>query len=152
MVWYSGEREKHQHGVAFIVRKEITDCVIGCMPVNNRIISIIIASKPINITVIQVYAPTTLHSDEETEMFYETLEQTIARTRKKDVTIIIGDCNAKIGEDAYEGWAGTVSKFRCGNTNDMGLRILEFACSEDLTIANTLYSHKRSMENNMAFS
>ena len=100
MVWYSGEREKHQHGVAFIVRKEITDCVIGCMPENSKIISITIAAKPINITVIQVYAPTTSHSDEETEMFYETLEQTTARTRNKDITLIIGYWNAKIGEDA----------------------------------------------------
>ena len=67
-------KRKHKHGVAFIVRKETTDCVIGCTQVNSRIISIRIAAKPINITVIQVYAPTTSHSDEETEMFYETLE------------------------------------------------------------------------------
>ena len=103
-------KRKHQHGVAFIVRKEITDCVIACTPVNSRIISIRMAEKPINIAVIQVYAPTTSHSDEETEMFYETLEETIARTRKKDITIIIGDWNAKIGKDAYEDWAGTAVK------------------------------------------
>ena len=143
-IWYSEEREKHQHGVAFIVRKEITDCVISCTPVNSRIISIRIAAKPINITVTQVYAPTTSHSDEETEMFYETLEETIMRTRKKDITIIIGDWNAKIGENAYEDWAGTVGKFGCGNTTDKGLRLLEFACNKDLSIANTLYSHKRT--------
>ena len=133
-IWYSGEREKHQHGEAFIVRKEITDCVIGCTAVNSRIISIRITAKPINITVIQVYAPTTSHSDDETEMFYETLEETIARTRKKDITIIIGDRNAKIGEDAYEDWAETVGKFGCGNTNNRGLRLQVI------------------QENNMAFS
>ena len=77
----------------------------------------------------QVYAPTTLHSDKETEMFYETLEETIARTRKKDITIIISDWNAKIDEDAYEDWAGTVGKL--GDTNDKGLRLLECVCSKD---------------------
>ena len=90
------------------------------MSVNSRIISIRIKAKPINITIIQVYAPITSHSDEETEMFYETLEETIARTWKKDITIIIGDWNAKIGEDAYKNWAGTVDKFGCGSTNDRG--------------------------------
>ena len=110
---YSGERKKHQHGVAFVVRKEITH--IGCTSVKSRIKLIRIAVKPINITVIQVYAPTTSHSDEETEMVYETLKETIARTRKKDITIITGDWNTKIGEDAYEDWAGTVGKFACGD-------------------------------------
>ena len=38
----------------------------------------------------------------------------------KDTTVIIGDWNAKIGEDAYEDWAGTVGKFGCGNTTDDG--------------------------------
>ena len=44
----------------------------------------------------------------------------------------------------YEDWAGTVGKFGCVNTKDKGLRLLEFECSKDLTIANTLYPHKRS--------
>ncbi|XP_076438321.1 uncharacterized protein LOC143277407 [Babylonia areolata] len=55
-----------------------------------------------------------------------------------------GDFNAKIGSDAYNDWAGTVGQYGTGDTNDRGLRLLEFACSQRLTIANALYPHKLS--------
>ena len=50
----------------------------------------------------------------------------------------------KTGQELGRNWAGTVGKFGCGNTNDRGLQLLEFACSKDHAIANTLYPHKRS--------
>ena len=58
--------------------------------------------------------------------------------------IVQGDWNAKIGQDAYAHWTGTVGKFGVGETNDRGLRLLEFAKSHRLTIANTLFPHKLS--------
>ena len=55
-----------------------------------------------------------------------------------------GDWNAKIGPDAYEQWAGTVGRFGIGETNDRGLRLLEFASTHKLTLANTLHIHNLS--------
>ena len=57
-IWYSGDSIKHQHGVAFIVKKEAVGTVISCTPISSRLISIRISAKPQNITAIQVYAPT----------------------------------------------------------------------------------------------
>ena len=143
-IWFSGEEKKHQHGVAFIVRKEITGSVISCMPILSRLISICVSAKPHNMTIIQVYAPTTDHDDEEVKKFYELLESTIMEVPKKDILIVQGDWNAKVGPDAYENWAGTVGRFGIGETNDRGLRLLEFARSHCLTLANTLHPHKLS--------
>jgi len=84
------------------------------------------------------------HTDEEVEEFYEDLEVTIKKIPKKDIIIIQGDFNAKVGPDSYNQWAGTVGQFGTGETNDRGLRLLEFACTHRLTIANTLYPHKQS--------
>ena len=142
-IWYSGQ-DKHEYGVGFIVRKEVTKCIISCTPVSCRIISIRVSAKPKNITIIQVYAPTSDHEDNEVEEFYEELEDTIKKTPRKDILIIQGDFNAKIGPDAYDQWAGTVGQYGTGETNDRGTRLLEFACTHRLTIANTLYPHKRS--------
>ena len=136
-IWFSGEEKKHQHGVAFIVRKEITGSVISCMPILSRPISIHVSAKPHNMTIIQVYAPTTDHNDEE-----ELLESTITEVPKKDILIVEGDWNAKEGPDAYKNWAGTVRRFGIGETNNRGLRLLEFARSHCLTLANTLCPHK----------
>ena len=143
-IWFSGHETAHKYGVGFIVRKEAIGCVKSCMPVSSRIISMQVSAKPKNITLIQVYAPTSDHSDEEVETFYEELEQTIKKAPRKDIVYVMGDFNAKIGPDAHAHWAGTVGRFGTGETNDRGLRLLEFASSHKLTIANTLYPHKPS--------
>ncbi|XP_076443957.1 uncharacterized protein LOC143282244 [Babylonia areolata] len=116
---------------------------MSCTPVTSRVISIRVSAKPNNITIIQVYAPTTDHEDQDVEEFYEKIEDTIKKAPQKDIIIVQGDFNAKIGSDAYNDWAGTVGQYGTGDT-DRGLRLLEFACSQRLTIANTLYPHKLS--------
>ena len=70
-IWFSGEDTKHEYGVGFIVRKEVTGCIISYTPISSRIISIRVSAKPKNIIIIQVYAPTTEHDDQEVEEFYE---------------------------------------------------------------------------------
>ena len=143
-MWFSGEEAKHHRGVAFIARKEIASSVISCTPVSSRVIAIRIAAKPQNLSIIQVYAPTSDYEDEEVEEFYELLEAIIAEVPKKDILIVQGDWNAKVGPDAFDTWAGTVGRFGLGQTNDRGLRLLEFARSHSLTLANTLHPHKFS--------
>ena len=119
-IWYCGEDSKHQYGVTFIVWKEAVGSIISCTPVSSRLISI---------TVIQVYAPTSDHEDEEVEQFYKQLDSIIAKTPKKDILVVQGDWNAKIGSDAYQHWAGTVGRFGIGDTNNRGWRPLEFTKS-----------------------
>ena len=143
-LWFSGDDKKHTQGVAFIVRKEIASSVISCTPISSRMISIRISAKPHNITIIQVYAPTTDHTDDEVEEFYELLETTMKNAPRKDILIVQGDWNAKVGPDAFENWVGTVGRYGIGSTNDRGIRLLEFAKSHNLTIANTLHPHKLS--------
>ena len=63
---------------------------------NDRMISVRFQGKPLNITVIQVYAPTSNAEEAEVERFYEDL-QNLELAPKKDVLFIIGDWNAKVG-------------------------------------------------------
>ena len=95
-IWYSGDELQHAHGAAFIVRKEVIGCIMSCTPVYSRIISIRVSARPKNITIIQVYAPTSDHDDQEVEEFYEALENTIKQAPRKDIIIIQGDFNAKV--------------------------------------------------------
>ena len=97
---------------------------MSCTPVSSRIITIRVSAKPQNVTIIQVYAPTSDHEDQEIEEFYEKIESIIQKTPKKDLLIIQGDVNAKLGEDAYENWAGTVGRFGTGEKKTTGA----FAC------------------------
>ena len=113
--------------------------------ISSRIISVQISAKRMNITIIQVYAPTSEYSDEEIEVFYELIEYTISNTHKKEFLIILGNWNAKnAGEDAHIIWHNSIGRFGHGSTNYRGDRLLEFAEKYKIVLANTLYNHKNS--------
>ena len=98
-------------------------------------------SKPFNITVIQVYAPTSNAEEAEVERFYEDLQDLLELTPKKDVLFIIGDWNAKVGSQETPGVTG---KFGLGMRNEAGQRLIEFCQENALVIANTFFQqHKR---------
>ena len=104
-------------------------------------ISVRFQGKPFNITVIQVYAPTSNAEEAEVERFYEDLQDLLELTPKKDVLFIIGDWNAKVGSQETLGVTG---KFGLGIRNEAGQRLIEFCQENALVIANTLVQqHKR---------
>ena len=79
--------------------------------------------KPFNITVIHVYAPTSNAEEAEIEWFNEDLQDRLERTPKKDVFFIIGDWNAKVGNQETPEITG---KFGLGVQNKAGQRLIEF--------------------------
>ena len=82
-------------------------------------ISVHFQGKPFNITVFQVYAPTSNAEEAEVEQFYEDLQDLLERTSKKDVIFITGDWNAKVGSQEIPGVTG---KFGLGVQNEAGER------------------------------
>ncbi|KAJ8396775.1 hypothetical protein AAFF_G00013740 [Aldrovandia affinis] len=143
-LYFSGKENKHEHGVGFLVHKDILGTVMGCQPVSSRLITIRLRATPFNITIIQAYAPTSTYQDSEVEDFYEQLQAVLDQTPKKDIIIMQGDWNAKVGEDAYPNWKDTCGPYSNIKTNDRGLRLLEFARYNNLMLANTLDLHKAS--------
>ena len=107
-------------------------------------ISVRFQGKPFNITVIQVYAPTSNAEEAEVEQFYEDLEDLLELIPKqKYVLFIIGDWNAKAGSQEIPGVTG---KFGLGIRNEARQRLIEFCQKNALVIANTLFQqHKRRL-------
>ena len=106
-----------------------------------QMISVRFQGKPFNITIIQVHAPTSNAEEAEAEQFYEDLQELLELTPKKDVLFIIGDWNAKVGNQKTPGVTG---KFGLGIQNEAGQRLIEFCQENALIIANTLFQqHKR---------
>ena len=105
-------------------------------------ISVCFQGKPFNITVIQVYAPTSNAEEAEVEWFYEPTRHFRTNTPKV-VLFIIGDWNAKVGSQETPGVTG---KFGLGVRNEAGQRLREFCQENALVIANTLFQqHKRRL-------
>ena len=80
-----------------MVNKRVQNAVLGCNLKNDRMISVRFQEKPFNITVTQVYAPTSNAKETEIEWFYEDLQGLLELTPQKDVLFIIRDWNAKVG-------------------------------------------------------
>ena len=80
-IYYFGQEFLRRNGVALIVNKRVWNAVLGCNLKNDRMISVCFQGKPFNITVIQVYAPTT--NAKEAERFYEDLQDLLELTPKK---------------------------------------------------------------------
>ena len=104
-------------------------------------ISVHFQGKPFNITLIQVYVPTSNAEEVEVEHFYEDPQDLLELTPKKDVLFIVGDWNAKVGSQETSGVTG---KFGLGIRNEAGQRLTEFCKENALVIANILFQqHKR---------
>ena len=104
--YYCGQEYLRRNGVAIIVNKGVRNAVLGCNLKNGRMISVCFQGKPVNIRVIQVYAPTSNAEEAEVEWFYEDLQDLLELTLKKDVLFIIGDWNAKVGSQETPGVTG----------------------------------------------
>ena len=73
-IYYCGQESLRRNGVAIMVNKRVWNAVLGCNLKNDRMISFCFQGKPFNITVIQVYAPTSNAEEAEVEWFYEDLQ------------------------------------------------------------------------------
>ena len=93
-IYYCGQESLRRNGVAIIVNR-VQNAVFGCSLKNDRMISVGFQGKPFNITVIQVYAPSSNAEEAEVEQFYEDLQDLLELTPKRDVLFITGDRNAK---------------------------------------------------------
>ena len=123
-IYYCGQESLRRNGVAIVVKKRVRNAVLGCNLKNDRMISVHLQGKPFNVTVTQVYAPTSNTEETEVEWFYEDLQDLLELTPKKDVLFTIGDWNAKVGSQETPGVTG---KFGLGMWNEAGQRLIDFA-------------------------
>ena len=103
-IYYCGQESLRRNGAAIIVNKRVQNAVIECSLKNDRMISTHFQGKQFNIPVIQVYVPITNAKRAEVEQFYDDLQDLLELTpKKKDVLLIIGEWNAKVGSQEIPG-------------------------------------------------
>ena len=85
---YSGQKKDHKHGVGLLFSKAVSKSVLGYCALSDRVLLVRIHGKPFNLSIIQVYAPTSASSEEEIED---------KKCGNQDIVIVMGDQNAKVG-------------------------------------------------------
>ena len=125
-----------------IIRNKAIESLMYYQTIADKIIPVKYKGRPVDILIIQVYAPTTAADDEEIEQFYVELDNIIKNHKKcRDMLLVIGDYNAKIGEGRDN---KTVGPHGLGTRNERGNRLIEFATKHKVFITNTWFEQKRS--------
>ena len=114
-IYYCGQESLRRNGVTIIINKRVQNAVLGCSLENDRMISVHFQGKPLNITVIQVYSPTSNAEEAKVARFYEDLQDLLELTPPNYVLFIIGDWDAKVGIQETPGVTG---KFGLGVQNE----------------------------------
>ena len=125
-----------------MANKRVQNAVLGCNLKNDRMISVHFQGKPFNITVIQVYAPTSNTEEAEVEQFYEDLQDLLELTHTKDVLFIIVDWNARVESQETPDVMG---KFGLRIQNEAGQRLIDLCEENALVIANTPTTQEKTL-------
>ncbi|GFO04846.1 craniofacial development protein 2 [Plakobranchus ocellatus] len=111
---YSGGTESEK-GVGIIVDQTVTKAIKVYWALSDRVLLVKIAGKPVDLNIIQVYAPTAKSNDEDLDKFYNELDTAKTQCKSQDPLIIMGDFNAKVGTEKVD---DIVGKHGLGNRNE----------------------------------
>ena len=145
LVLFSGRQDGHHSGgVGIILNRIAQKALRGWEPQGERIImaSFTTRNRNINMNILQIYAPTNDASDEDKEEFYSMLQGVTDKLPKKDINIVMGDANAKVGQD-NKGYEITMGRNGLGQMNDNGERFANFCSFNSLVIGGTVFPNKR---------
>jgi hypothetical protein len=141
VIFYSCQKKSHTFGIGFIVSKKIKHHIIDFKVKCHRICRLRIKGKFFNYSLICAHSPTEDKVDEEKNSFYDELDEIHGECPKRDCKIIIGDMNAKVGnEQIYRPVIGKHSLHKRSNDNRM--RLINFASSKNMVVGSTMFEHK----------
>ena len=144
-VLYSGHEDSnapHTEGVGFMLTPQAAKSLIGWNPVSSRIITARFHTKIGKATLIQCYAPTNEADDEVKTDFYERLQGVIDRIARKDLILLLGDFNAKVGSNNTS-FETVMGKHGIGEMNENGELFADFCSFNKLVIGGSVFPHKR---------
>ena len=149
-VLHSGTPSNHIHGVAFLMSPRAYASSEGAgsvfVPISELIIHIRIKIHIGFASIIAVYAPTnpvasTREAIEASDSFYSQLQSVLSSVPPRDMVVILGDFNARVGSD-FSVRKAVIGPHGLGERNENGLRLLDFCMSNQLLITNTQFQHK----------
>ena len=139
---YSGG-ETHRRGVGIMTTKAVARCIKRYFAISDRILVMKLAGAPLDINIVQVYAPTAGHDDEDIEEFYEGVDCALKQCKSHELTIVMGDWNAKVGQGRD---GETVGPWGLGVRNERGQKFTEWCQENNQVILNTWYqNHPRRL-------
>ena len=128
--------EEHKYRVGVMLSNQVTKCLAGFYAISERVLLVRIKGKPFDVCIIQVYAPTCDHSEEAVVEFYCDIMKAKQQCKPHDVTLVMGDLNAKLGQ-GREG--DMVGPYGLGERNERGDTWAEWCEENEQVVLNTWF-------------
>ena len=139
----SGRTEGHSSGVGLLLSRDAQQSLMSYNPVNDRILSARFQLFDGCVTICQIYAPTAEAEENIIDEFYKDLQQEVSRIPKKDMIILMGDFNAKVGA-GDQNTKNVLGMHGIGSRNERGDRLLDFCYANNLCITNTKFKQAKA--------
>ena len=137
---YSGDMKEHKHGVGMLLNKQMSKSYMADYTISSRILLVKLPCKPFNLTLIQVYAPTSTSTAENIDAFYDDIEVAYKHCKSQDMIITMGDLNGKV-EKEQDPLNVPVGPHGLGERNEKGDLWTEWCSTHDQVILNTWFQH-----------
>ena len=135
------ENDKYSNGVGVFVNEKTSNNLIGHWGISDRVILVKIKEPKFCLSLIQVYAPTSDANDQDIEQFYDELNSAIKKCKGNEVKIVMGDFNAKVGNEAD---GKIVGKVGLGFRNGRGDILVEWCNEQGFCIVNTCFQQPKN--------
>ena len=142
---YSGkdsDDDRHEAGVSLLLSKHAAKSLIEWEPVSDRIITGRFVSRFQNVSVVMCYAPTNNAEEDDKDSFYAELQSVFDKVPRRDMLILMGDMNAKVGSSNTDR-EGEMGRHGLGDMNENGEMLADFCAVNNLVIGGTLFPHRR---------
>ena len=137
---YSGHQKEHKNGVGVLLTKLVVKSMVEFHALSDRVLILKVASKPFSIVIIQVYASISSSADEDIEQFYNDLDSVHKQAGSQDMTIVMGDLNAKVGNE-QDPLLAVVERHAFASHNERGDIWVDWCTTHDQVIINTWFQH-----------
>ena len=134
--------DHHGAGVALLLSKRAARGLMEWEPVSDRIVTARFESRFQKVSVVMCYAPTNNADEEDKDAFYTQLQAVVDKILRRDMLILMGDLNAKVGSD-NTGREKEMGKNGLGVMNENGELLADFCAFNELKIGGTLFPHRR---------
>ncbi|KAI5750962.1 hypothetical protein M8J77_002882 [Diaphorina citri] len=133
--------DKSRRGVGFILNQRCSELVTSVIMISDRVMAIRLNSSPVDLFIVQCYAPTADKSDEIIDAFYDQIREAVKHKKAREALFILGDFNAKVGNRRH---GNIVGPFGLGNKNESGDHLINLCEEFQLCITNTWFEQKES--------
>ena len=141
MIWSGRSDNIHHEGVALLVSKKHANTILQWKPVNERLLYVRLNCKYAKLSIVVAYAPIDNAEEETKDTFYSSLQAVLGDIPRHDVTMMLGDFNARVGQNNHNR-STVMGTHALGDITDNGERLISLCEENDFVIGGTLFPHK----------